>query len=66
MNVELQELLDRQRKAMNSILKSPKTLAQVILIFEDFVAALEEIVDDLATRPDEQVAKDIRKIRLLG
>lgn len=62
MNVKQQELLDRLKKAIDNISKSPKTAAEVMSLLEDFVTSLEEISEDLATMPDEQVARNLREI----
>jgi predicted transcriptional regulator len=62
MDMKERELFERLKRAMEIISKSPKTAAEVSLIFEDFIATLEEIAEDLATTPDEQVSKDLKDI----
>ena len=62
MNTRQQKLLDQLKDVLNNISKSPATSAEVELIFEDFVASLEEIMDDLKTMPDEEVAANLKAI----
>ena len=61
MNTKQQELLDRLKKVIDSISRNPKTAAVVMPFLEDLVVVLEEVVEDLATTPDEQVAKNLRE-----
>jgi len=60
-NAKHQELLDRLTKAVDNISKSSKTMAALMPFIENLAVALEEIAEDLATTPDEQVAKDVRE-----
>jgi hypothetical protein len=62
MNTKQQKLLDQLKDALNNISKSPATSAEVELIFEDFVASLEEIADDLKTMSDEEIAASLKAI----
>ena len=59
----MKKLLSRLETAMRIISRNPGTAAEVVPLFEDFVASLEEIVDDLEVSPDEQVAIDLRRIK---
>ena len=59
----MKNLLFRLETAMRIISRNPRTAAEVVPLFEDFVASLEEIVDDLEVSPDEQVAVDLRRIK---
>jgi hypothetical protein len=59
----LSNLLSRLEAAMRVISRNPRTAAEVVPLFEDFVASLEEIVNDLEVSPDEQVAVNLRRIK---
>ena len=62
MNDKQKELFDRLKRATEIIWENPKTVTEVILIFEEFVSSIEQIAADLAIDIDEQVARDLRKI----
>lgn len=62
MNAEEQKLFERLKKALNSITQNPNTAVEVTRIFDDFVASLEDIVDDLEATSDEQTAATLRAI----
>ena len=62
MNDKQQELFDRLRIATNIIWEKPKTTAEAIFIFEEFVTSFEQIAADLAVATDEQTAKELREI----
>lgn len=62
MNVRHQELFDRLRSALDNISGSPKTAAEVSLIFEDLVVSLEEIATDLKMTSDDQTAATLKAI----
>jgi hypothetical protein len=55
------ESFERLKKAMDVISNNPKTAAEVSLLFEEFVASIEEIACDLATISDEQVAENLKE-----
>jgi len=55
-------LFERLKRAMNTISENPKTLAEVSFLFEEFVASVEEIADDLGTDSDEHVAGNVREV----
>jgi hypothetical protein len=55
------DLFERLKRAMNTISKNPKTLAEVSFLFEDFVVSMEEIAYDLTTDSDERVAENVRE-----
>ncbi len=55
------ESFERLKKAMDVISSNPKTAAEVSLLFEEFVASIEEIACDLATISDEQVAENLKE-----
>ena len=62
MDVRQQDLFTRLEDALSYISKSPKTAAEVILIFEDLVISLEEIAGDLKATSDEQEARILRDL----
>ena len=57
-----QELFERLKRAMDIIKQNPRTSAEVAGIFREFVESMEEIVDDLATTSDEQIAETLREL----
>ncbi len=62
MNDRQQELLERLRKATDTIWRNPRTTAEAALIFEEFVSSFEQIAADLSEFPDGQVAGDLHEI----
>ncbi len=62
MNAEERKLFARLEKALSSISQNPKTAAEIVRIFDDFVISLEDIVDDLEATSDEQTAATLRAI----
>lgn len=62
MNDRQKKLFDRLERATETIWKNPKTSTEVIIIFEEFVSAIEQIATDLTVYIDEQVAGDLREI----
>ena len=62
MNTKRQELFERLKNALDDISKSPKTAAEVTLLFEDLVVSFEEIASDLKTISDEETAATLRTI----
>ena len=65
MNDKQQELHDRLKKATDIIWKKPRTAAEAILIFEEFVSSFEQIAADLSESPDGKVAGNLREIMQL-
>ena len=62
MNSTQQKLFSRLRKTIDNISESPETAAVVTRIFENFVISIEDIVDDLKTTPDIEVAANLKAI----
>ncbi|MFC1715579.1 hypothetical protein ACFL6S_18050 [Candidatus Poribacteria bacterium] len=62
MDARQQEIFDRLKKVLDDISKSPKTAAQVALLFEDFVASCEQIAIDLKETSDEETAAILKAI----
>ncbi len=62
MNSTQQKLFNQLRKALDNISESPETAAVVAMIFENFAISIEDIVDDLKTTPDKEVAATLRAI----
>jgi hypothetical protein len=62
MNDKHQELFDRLKKATDIIWKNPRTSAEVLVIFEEFVSSLEQIAADLSIISDKQIAEDLDEI----
>ena len=62
MNTEQQALFDRLKNALDNISTSPKTAAEVALIFKDMVISFEEIAADLKTESDAETATTLKTI----
>ncbi len=62
MDARQQKIFDRLKKVLDDISKSPKTAAQVALLFEDFVTSFEEIAMDLKKTSDEETAATLKAI----
>jgi hypothetical protein len=47
---------------MDTISENPKTLSEVSFLFEEFVASIDEIAQDLAAESDDYVAENVRQV----